>query len=552
MADVYLIMKPYKKRITLIFILSLFATATIIIVFPGNNEKNIKHQTDIENMIFDTGIEEGRRFSEIYCSSCHIYPEPELLDKQTWLTQALPAMGPKMGIYEHNGMEYPVDTNPYVPEKTYPSEPLLTREEWHKIAAFYEDAAPEKLTREAEAPVIVQDSLFFKPHVPQYRTDSPPTATVARFDPGNRLIYLSDIDGTNLLIFNHHLELDNTLFLSSTISDVRMVNDLSIAGKRELILTYLGSMYPSDAPDGFIIKTEYDSDTGNSRGGSIETIIENLVRPVETLSADLDQDGLEDLLIHEFGHRTGSLFWLKNTGNGYHPDKRVLADAPGCIQSHITDYTNNGLPDIVTLCTQADQTIYLFENQGKGEFIRKTLIQFPVTAGSSSFELHDFNGNGHLDILYTSGDNADFSITFKPYHGVYIYLNDGNNGFTKEWFYPINGAYNAKARDFDGSGYLDIAVISFFGDYANRPEEGFLFFRNNGSEKLSFTPYHHPAASSGRWLTMDVADWTGNGYEDILLANYSLGPDINEEQAVAAEIFTRGPLFLLLENRSAH
>lgn len=531
---------------------SILILMTGLFILINNSENSAKAYQDFDVSLTESEIEDYKALSIMYCSGCHTYPEAHLLPKNIWLQQTLPNMGPIMGIDEFEGIQYPRDRSEHVPEGYYPDRPIIRDDHWEKILKFYASEAPESLSTESKEPAIITDTLFFKPHTPDYSTDEPPTATIAKFDPGNKKIYTSDIDGTNLLIFNENLELENTLFLSSTLSDIVIPGDLQTPGIRELYLTYLGSMIPSDAPEGFIVQTDYSPNPSGQSGGDINVISENLVRPVQLIKSDLNLDGFDDLLVHEFGHREGSLFWLEGTQNGYSSTRNILHDRAGCIQSYVMDYTGNNRDDILSLCTQTDQTIYLFENQGKGEFNKKPLLQFPITAGSSSFEMVDFNGDGHLDILYTSGDNADFSITFKPYHGVYIYENEGSDQYVQKWFYPVNGAYNAKARDFSGDGNLDVAVISFFGDYANQPEENFILFMNdlNTSDDYSFTPYHHPAASNGRWLRMDVADWTGNGREDILLSNYSLGPDVTEDQAKTQDKFINGPLFLLLENIS--
>lgn len=369
-------------------------------------------------------------------------------------------------------------------------------------------------------------------------------ASAVRFDSANQLIYLADATVEKLLVFNNNLEIVANFDVPSPVSDIRFSGDTSEPGRRNLLLTHIGNMAPSDAREGSVIKGWYNPDTGEGDFSSV--IIDNIRRPVETILADLDQDGREDLLISEFGHRRGSLFWLKNDGGSYQTEKKVLIDTPGCLQSHVMDFTKNGHPDVLALCSQTDQAVYLFKNNGEGEFKRETLLQFPVAAGSSSFELVDFNGDGNLDILYTSGDNADYSITYKPYHGVYIYLNDGNDQFTEEWFYPVNGAYNVKAHDFNGDGFLDLAVTSFFADYARKPQEGFIYFENNG--ELSFTPYHPQAASYGRWIAMDIDDWSGNGMPDIVLANFSRGPTKVLPQIEA--VLTQSPHLLVLENHS--
>jgi hypothetical protein len=366
-------------------------------------------------------------------------------------------------------------------------------------------------------------------------------ATAIRMDPGNKAIYISDSSENTFLIFDENLEYSGRFNLASPMSDIRITNGTQ-PGRKNLLTTYVGDLAPSDALVGFIQRVWYNPQTGNGGAGAV--IMDSLARPVETQRVDLNQDGNEDYLVNEFGHRTGSLFWLENLGNNNFSGKKTLINTPGCIESHVLDFTGDELPDIVSLCTQIDQAIYLFENQGDGEFNRQKLLQFEISAGSTSFKLHDFNGDGHLDILYTSGDNADYSIIYKNYHGVYIYLNNGNNNFTEKWFYPINGAYDAAARDFDGDGDTDIAAIAFFADYDNKPEEGFVYFQNEGD--LSFTPYHPPAASNGRWIAMDVQDWTGNGRDDIALANFSLGP--TRVKSLIQKKFTEGPHFLLLEN----
>ncbi|HEY8971497.1 MAG TPA: VCBS repeat-containing protein, partial [Puia sp.] len=181
---------------------------------------------------------------------------------------------------------------------------------------------------------------------------------------------------------------------------------------------------------------------------------------------------------------------------------------------------------------------------GGGVFDQQEVLRFPPVYGSSYFELADFNQDGIPDILYTCGDNADYSQVLKPYHGVYIFINDGKNHFTQRYFFPINGCYKAMARDFDGDGDLDIATISFFADYVNQPEEGFVYLENE--ESFQFQPYSLPAARWGRWITMNTGDLDGDGREDILLGNFSVGPTLWK----STYNWKEGPLFLLLRNRS--
>ena len=191
---------------------------------------------------------------------------------------------------------------------------------------------------------------------------------------------------------------------------------------------------------------------------------------------------------------------------------------------------------------QGDEGIFLYHNKGHGQFEEERLLTFPPVYGSSYFELSDMNNDGFPDIVYTCGDNADYSLVFKPYHGVYIFLNDGHNHFKQSWFYPINGCYKAMARDFDGDGDLDLAVVAAFADFQHKPEEGFVYFEHTGV--MDFKPHTALTAQYGRWMTMDAGDVDGDGRVDIVLGNFSLGPSLLK----SATDWKKGPRFLLLRN----
>ena len=162
------------------------------------------------------------------------------------------------------------------------------------------------------------------------------------------------------------------------------------------------------------------------------------------------------------------------------------------------------------------------------------------------------NGDGHLDIITANGDNGDFTGHIPPtksYHGYRIYLNNGDFQFTEAWSFPVNGAFKVRARDFDNDGDQDLAAVSFYADYRNSPEEGFILFDNLGGEQ-GFIPRTFPDSHIGRWITFDLDDLDGDGDTDIVLGSFGAAPE-NVPAEIREGWKTNGPPFVILRNLAA-
>jgi hypothetical protein len=136
------------------------------------------------------------------------------------------------------------------------------------------------------------------------------------------------------------------------------------------------------------------------------------------------------------------------------------------------------------------------------------------------FSMHDFNGDGSLDIVYVNGDNFDYSRVLKPYHGVRILENDGNNQFRERFFFPVYGAARAEVADFDKDGDLDILVTSNFADFERHPERGITFLENAG--RYEFRPFVFTIASGHQWNLTATGDLNNDGWSDVIIGAMDL------------------------------
>ena len=474
---------------------------------------------------------DGEQLAKIYCGSCHAFPEATLLDKGAWQKQVLPAMSTKMGLRLFFD-EY------YEDKKSKEDQLSITLDDWKKIVDYYQQHAPESMPPQGR-PVISAITNRFESRSPQLPSKVFPSSTFVKIDPGNHWIYSANALDSSIVIFNQQLQPISRFTSSGVIVDMEFESNLSIPGERKGIMTNIGIINPTESATGtglsFLISR-------NGRLIKSENIISNLPRPVQISITDLDNDKSTDYLVCGFGNQQGRMIWLKKTDSTHLQSISVLAD-PGATKAIIEDVNNDGLPEIWALFAQAKERIYLFTNKSNGQFEQSTILEFPPVYGSTYFEFADFNKDGYKDILYTCGDNADLtSNKFKNYHGLYIFLNDGKNHFSKEYFFPINGCYKAIARDFDLDGDLDIVSISYFPDYENQPQEGFVYLENSGD--LQFKPYTINGAGAGKWITMDAEDADGDGDQDVVIGSLA------HEADVKVSGNKKMVLFLFLENKT--
>jgi hypothetical protein len=366
----------------------------------------------------------------------------------------------------------------------------LGKKEYDQIVKYYSENAPARIAYYSPS---IHDSITIFDFVPSGLDRK--LISMIRYDSLRNKIYVGDGMGW-LYTLNKNLVQEDSIKLPT--SPVAMVVD----GRANYALC-IGSMMPRDEETGTLVT--YDKDR------NVDILIDSLRRPVYLRS--LDENNTE-FLISAFGNTAGSLATYKIQGKS--SVKTVLDPQPGAMKTVQIDWDKDGRNDILALMAQGDERLMLFRNTGDG-YKGEILLRFPPIYGSSSFELADFNGDNQPDILFTAGDNGDFSTFVKPYHGLRIFINT-NGKLDEKWFHPMPGARDTRVADFDGDGDGDIAAISFFPDNLNSPLQNFIYLENQGN--LKFKPAIHSMSENGKWLVMEMVDLEDDGDQDLLLGSF--------------------------------
>jgi hypothetical protein len=196
---------------------------------------------------FDFTPSTGEELAKTYCGSCHLFPDPSLLDKTTWKDHVLPNMGWRLGIRN-------AGDDPYADMKkseaqmvkaliVFPGKPVITSADWKKIVAFYTREAPDNPLPQ-ETPLSFDSPLNdFHAEAISFTKRQLPQTSLLKYDSITGLLFIGDLQN-ELYAMRNNLKLLASWKTESAPADI----DFHTPGSPRVVC--IGSMKPSQKVTG--------------------------------------------------------------------------------------------------------------------------------------------------------------------------------------------------------------------------------------------------------------------------------------------------------------
>ncbi|HWA87338.1 MAG TPA: VCBS repeat-containing protein [Opitutus sp.] len=297
--------------------------------------------------------------------------------------------------------------------------------------------------------------------------------------------------------------------------------DMDGDGDLDLIVSSMGVVFPDNDRIGTVFILENDG----HENFTPHAVLEHTSRVTDARAADLNGDGKLDLALAQFGYDQGEVSWLERTGP-WEFKRHVLLELSGAINVCVADFAGEHHPDIVALVSQQWEEIYLFRNDGRGNFTTSRIWgSTNEDFCSSGISACDLNRDGRPDILYTNGDGFGPAATPgpRPWHGVQWLENKGDGSFRYHRIGNLPGAYSPVGVDLDQDGAIDVVAVAAYADWSNtnRNVISLLWFKNDGH--MNFEP-HILARTPKDQLTLGVGDFDGNGRPVLVTGGFYIYP----------------------------
>ena len=382
---------------------------------------------------------------QTFCSSCHLYPSPEIFPRSAWKEEIERAYR----FFAESGQ---TQSPPQIED----------------AIRYYEEAAPLELPAAVVEPATTPLPVAFE-KTPVAALPAPALPAISNvnlvhlFDDRRLDVLACDMRRGEVLVYRPYQPAPAWRPLAHVPCPAHAeVVDLDGDGIKDILVACLGSMDATDDRCGSVVWLR-----GNGDGTfTPHTLLADVGRVADVQAGHFRDKDKFDLIVAVFGgNRTGEVRFLENQTRDWTQPKfvsRTLDERHGAIHVPVVDLDGDGNLDFVALISQEHEVIVAYLNDGKGNFTPKELYRAPHPAyGSSGIQVVDIDGDRKPDILYTNGDTRDKPFVLRPFHGVQWLENKGGLRFEHHPITPLYGAHRAVAADFTGTGRMDIVAVSY-------------------------------------------------------------------------------------------
>jgi len=259
-------------------------------------------------------------------------------------------------------------------------------------------------------------------------------------------------------------------------------------------------------------------------------------------TADVNGDGLEDLLIGGGEQQSGAIYLQQRGGKFTQISEPDLNTDRPHIDAAAVFFDANGdqAPDLYVASggynlmepESADLQDRIYFNDGRGKFVCRKDALPPMPTSTGCVTVVDANGDGHPD-LFVGGRVVPGRYPEAPHS--YLLINDGNGLFTDktpELAPELDGAgmfTGAQWADLDGDGQGELILVGEWLPVS-------IYHWKDG-HLINVTSQFLEDAYRGWWNTIQVADVNEDGKPDILAGNWGTNSQLKMSLKEPTEMY---------------